>query len=667
MKRQKPQQQNLRESIDLGCAIFSSLLFHIVLFLVLTSTSIFYPAVGSAMRFDFIWLEPSLTPSTIPSPLTPEKDITSSSVTEKSESLNDAAERTVEQKIEHGNAVPHTLADTPEEPPESGTIENDNEPELELVRIKEEIKQPVPAPVKPLPASKPTPDLKAERERRFAEEARLKVAQEEAERLRLSVERAKREHLARERTEQLRKEAAQLAALKAEQELKAAEEARVKATLAEEEKLHELAEQARLERLAKEQAEQRRKANEQEAALKLEQERIAAEEARLQAAQAEAERLRQAAERARQERMSREKAEQKRRAAEQAARLKAAQEQRSAEEARFKAQREEAERQHQAAEQTRQEQQARQRAEELRNKAELAAKLKADRERQAADEARQKIAQEETERLRRVAERSRQERLARELAEQQRKVAEMAARTKADQERRIVEETRRNAERERLEKEKAILEKAAMHKVAATATAPQKASGSPSSEGSQEAPIAHVAKAPSEPATPKPEKKGVVIPAVHGDLKLVVNSKSSLKIVATFRAYPKSRRNRPQTQSEARHEKNITPLMVTQADDTREAIIEKSQEGIYTFIAEPAEGTTPRSSFILKIFESSSRSRTRPIGDKTVSGKTVITRVLMPDGILWEDESAFTGSIEDSNSITKFNAETGLIWKEFNN
>ncbi|GFE58400.1 hypothetical protein [Geobacter sp. AOG1] len=663
MKRQKPK-QDIRESLDLGYAIFSSLLFHVVLFFVLASTSIFYPAVGSAMRFDYIWLDPSLTPSATPSPLVTKKNVAPPSVAVGSESLNDAVEAALQPNSEIIPPQKQTMPVTPTEQPETATPDDNIEPDLELVRVNEAIKQPVPATVKPLPAQKQAPDLKADRERRVAEEARLKAAQAEAERLRLSVERARQEQLARERADRQRKEAEQLAALKAEQELRDAEETRIRAAHAEAEKLRELTEQAKQEQLAWERAELQRKADEQAAALKIAQERIAAEEAQLQAAQENAERLRQAAEHARQERMAREKAEQKRK--EQAVRLKAAQEQKATE-AQLKAKQEEAKRLRQAAEQARQDRLARQRSEELRNKAELAAKQKADKERQAAEEARQKSAQEEAERLRRVTERARQERLAREQSERQRKTAELAALAKAEQERRTADEARRSAEKERLAQEKPHLEKvAAMRKGAVTA--PQQASGSPV-ERSQDAPVTPTATASVEkkPTSPKPEKKGIIIPAVHGDLKLVVSGKSPLKIATTFRAYQKSRRNRPQTLNEARQEKNITPLIVTQADDTKEAIIEKAQEGIYTFIAEPAEGTTPRSGFTLKIFESTNKARTRSIGDKTVSGKTVVTKVLMPDGILWDDESAFTGSIEDSNSITKFNAETGLIWKEFSN
>ena len=663
MKQQKPQ-KNHRESIDLGCAIFSSLLFHVVLFLVLASTSIFYPAVGAAMRFDYIWLDPSLTPATPPSPTA--SNTVTPAVAVKTEPQNHELESTGEQKSDLVPPQPQTLPVTPEEPPEAATPADTVEPEIELVHVKEPPKRPDPPPVKPPLTPKQSTDLKADHERRVAEEAKLKAAQAEAERLRLSVERSRRELLAREKAEQLRKETEQLAALKADQELKAAEEAQITAARADAEKMRELAEQARQERLAQEQAEQQRKADEQAAALKLEQERMAAEEARLQAAQEEAERLRQVAERARQERIAREKADRKRRATEQAARLKAAQQQRDAEAAQLKAKQIEAERLHQAEERARQDRLARQRAEELRAKAELAAKHKVDLERQAAEDARRTSAREEAERSRRAAERARQERLAREQAEQQRKAAELAAQTKAEQERRAADEARRSAEKERLAQEKARLEKvAAVHKI--EVAAPQQASGN-SAVRSQDAPVTPVAKASAEqkPAPPKPEKKGIIIPAIHGDLKLVVISKTPLKIAASFRAFPKSRRNRPQTLSEAHQEKNLTPLIVTPGNDTQEAVIEKANEGIYTFYAEPGDATTTKPGFTLKIFESTVKARTRPLGNKTVAGKTVVTKVLMPDGILWDDESSFTGSIEDSNSVTKFNTETGLIWKEFN-
>jgi len=53
------------------------------------------------------------------------------------------------------------------------------------------------------------------------------------------------------------------------------------------------------------------------------------------------------------------------------------------------------------------------------------------------------------------------------------------------------------------------------------------------------------------------------------------------------------------------------------------------------------------------------------IGTLTIDEKVVVVKILMPEGIVWDDDAAFTGSLEDSDSITKFNADTGLTWKEY--
>lgn len=67
----------------------------------------------------------------------------------------------------------------------------------------------------------------------------------------------------------------------------------------------------------------------------------------------------------------------------------------------------------------------------------------------------------------------------------------------------------------------------------------------------------------------------------------------------------------------------------------------------------------------MKIYELSKTGKTKQLGSKNFSGKSVVTRILMPDGIIWEDESAFSGSMQDSDGITKFNTGTGLVWKEY--
>ena len=56
----------------------------------------------------------------------------------------------------------------------------------------------------------------------------------------------------------------------------------------------------------------------------------------------------------------------------------------------------------------------------------------------------------------------------------------------------------------------------------------------------------------------------------------------------------------------------------------------------------------------------------KELGKQALARKTVLCRILMPEGILWSDDQEFTGNMEDSESVTKFNTTTGLMWKEYN-
>ena len=162
-----------------------------------------------------------------------------------------------------------------------------------------------------------------------------------------------------------------------------------------------------------------------------------------------------------------------------------------------------------------------------------------------------------------------------------------------------------------------------------------------------------------------PQARGPVIAALRGDLKLVMTGDTGIKLSVRFRAYPKSRRNKVLTRAEARQEQAIAPVLAAPRENTREALVETAREGIYLFSAEPVGGRGAKASFTLKIFEAGPRERTAALGSRSLSGPTVLVRILMPEAILWDDESAFTGSMEDSESETKFNATTGLYWKEY--
>lgn len=238
-----------------------------------------------------------------------------------------------------------------------------------------------------------------------------------------------------------------------------------------------------------------------------------------------------------------------------------------------------------------------------------------------------------------------------------------AAREKAAGEQRAAEATGEKAEQERLAKDDAVPEKPAppIHRdkigsYRAGPAAKKEASG-------QAVKIAQVTTGQDQPAKKEAGLEGMVIPSIHGDLKMVIAGDTGIRLLVGFRDYPKSRRNRVPTRSEARREQRLVPVLAKTGQDITEAVIETAQEGIYVFSAE--SGQEEKATFTFKIFERSTREKTVAIGARTVLGRTVLLKILMPEGIVWTDDTAFTGSLEDSNSTTKFNAQTGLYWKEY--
>jgi hypothetical protein len=161
------------------------------------------------------------------------------------------------------------------------------------------------------------------------------------------------------------------------------------------------------------------------------------------------------------------------------------------------------------------------------------------------------------------------------------------------------------------------------------------------------------------------EPRGIVTTSLQGDLKMIISGDSGIRLLVIFREFPKSRRNQPLTRSEARREQRIQPLVAKTDQETREVVVQTARDGIYIFAAEPERDDKAQATFTLKVVEAGGRERTVEIGARTVSAKTVLARVLMRDGILWDDAAAFTGRMDDSEGTTKYNANTGLYWKEF--
>ena len=298
--------------------------------------------------------------------------------------------------------------------------------------------------------------------------------------------------------------------------------------------------------------------------------------------------------------------------------------------------REQSERERVAAEKIRQDQELQEKLQQERRVQEEQERLTAERTRQAQKvrEQEQQALREQAKRKQAAADKARQERAVQEQQLRERKLQEeLAARKKPEQ----------------------SLEQPLRRQLAAAAIVKQ-----------QEKPPAKVPANRTEKPSAQQPQKGLVLPLVKGDLKLVVTGSTQPNMTITFKEFAPSRRDRPFSRSEARRETAIIPLIATTQENSRELIIEKTNPGVYTITVAPA-GDKADVNFSLKLYEGSSRFLTRELGRHTIAGKMVLFKILMPEGVLWADEKAFTGSMEDSNSITRFNAVTGLVWKEFNN
>jgi hypothetical protein len=90
-----------------------------------------------------------------------------------------------------------------------------------------------------------------------------------------------------------------------------------------------------------------------------------------------------------------------------------------------------------------------------------------------------------------------------------------------------------------------------------------------------------------------------------------------------------------------------------------------ADKGIYTFVIGNAGSKTIVVNTVFLLFERTKRERSKDYKViRLAPGTGVKFKFLVPDAIFWDDDDRFTGSMEDSDSITKFNSDTGLVWKE---
>ncbi len=167
-----------------------------------------------------------------------------------------------------------------------------------------------------------------------------------------------------------------------------------------------------------------------------------------------------------------------------------------------------------------------------------------------------------------------------------------------------------------------------------------------------------------------PEKaKGLFTPPITGDIKFELNAREHMnrgvKVIVSFCDYPKSKRGRPLSRAEAKRVRPVTPKIVMPKGNAIHAIIDHAAEGIYYLRVELERQPVTNASITVRLFEGSSRAKNITIRIHSIGNGDPVVRLMMPEGIVWEDASTFSGSLEDSDSETKFNADMGVEWKEY--
>jgi hypothetical protein len=161
----------------------------------------------------------------------------------------------------------------------------------------------------------------------------------------------------------------------------------------------------------------------------------------------------------------------------------------------------------------------------------------------------------------------------------------------------------------------------------------------------------------------KPELKGeVVLPA---DIEITVGLKGAKYSGISYRFLKKphpmlrGRRQREDAMMEEFREAE------NEVATKRVFSFAMSGKGGYTFVVANSAKEAQRIDLLFRLYGGRIDEKIREFRGVQVGPKeTVMFRFILPEALFWDDDDYFTGMVEGSDSITKFNEDTGLVWKE---
>jgi len=97
----------------------------------------------------------------------------------------------------------------------------------------------------------------------------------------------------------------------------------------------------------------------------------------------------------------------------------------------------------------------------------------------------------------------------------------------------------------------------------------------------------------------------------------------------------------------------------------RSLSVSKAEKAMYVFVLENRKRQNCEVDIIFRLFEGKAGERIKEIKPVELSPNDVLKfKFILPEAVFWDDDYYFTGNIESSDMMTKFNDKTGLIWKE---
>ena len=133
------------------------------------------------------------------------------------------------------------------------------------------------------------------------------------------------------------------------------------------------------------------------------------------------------------------------------------------------------------------------------------------------------------------------------------------------------------------------------------------------------------------------------------------------------KSHPKLRKRRDREEQKP-VEGTVEETMSKGSDKTGTRLffsVTKVEKATYTFVLENKVEQARTVDVIFRFYEGREKERDKEYHSRELApGGMLRFMFIMPEGTFWDDEDRFSGMVEDSRTITKFNNESGLVWKE---